>query len=902
MARGNELVYALNSGGVDKEALSRIDLERMRISGEHPVANWLPKVVGPMTVRPGFEQLAAIPDDDQTWQLPFAKSVATKFALLLSASEMRISEDGTILQVPDVDTVISTSSWTDESTGSASATGGATLTLNATATESAKLRQAVTVAAGDQAEVNILRIAVSRGPLMLRIGTTAGGQELVAETILETGTHKLGFTPNAATVYVELRSDDAVARTVSEIDFEANIITAPADLVLPTPWTYAQAKALRYWQSIDVIYAGDGDQKQRQIEFRGDLTGAAQSWSVVEHQASNGPYTVPAGNLSMTPGALTGNTTITASEAYFLASHVGALIELTQTGKTVNQTLNGADQATDYVTVTGVDAERIFFRTGVGSSFVGTLTLQRSVEPDNPTVWSDYATYVNGAATFAKVAEDDSQDNLTAHYRFSVKSGDYTSGSVEVTLEYENTTAVGQGLITGYTSATVVDVEVKANFGAITSTRSWRIGAWSDIAGWPRVPVIHDDRLHWFNDGGRDYASEVDDFVDHDDSLEGNNRPFVRSVAGGSLEGVVWALSDDRLIVGTPGFEATIQANDFDGALTATDYTSRKPSRRGCADIDAVSHHAGIFYAQRSAKRIYEISIPPSDTRYRSQNISRINPSACKAGIVRLGVQLQPETRLYAVLEDGSLVVLTYERDDDVVAFTTMGVPGGLIEDLIVLPDIDQDQVLIVVNRSGSRYHMRLGTEIAQESASTCTLLDYFKVLTGSISAISGATHLASTTVQVWADGARRADVLLDASGNGTLDGTYSRVVYGLNYQCDFESVKLAYVAQLGTAINQEKIIQHLGLVFSNSCLDGVRIGFDENNLDPLPMIIKGQERTASQFFAHLDAPPFPVPSNFDTDSRFYLRTNSADGPVTIQSVSMDIETPENLSPPRDRG
>ena len=40
--------------------------------------------------------------------------------------------------------------------------------------------------------------------------------------------------------------------------------------------------------------------------------------------------------------------------------------------------------------------------------------------------------------------------------------------------------------------------------------------------------------------------------------------------------------------------------------------------------------------------------------------------------------------------------------------------------------------------------------------------MDGYRVLTGSISSISGATHLASQTVQIWADGQRRADVARD--------------------------------------------------------------------------------------------------------------------------------------------
>jgi hypothetical protein len=231
-----------------------------------------------------------------------------------------------------------------------------------------------------------------------------------------------------------------------------------------------------------------------------------------------------------------------------------------------------------------------------------------------------------------------------------------------------------------------------------------------------------------------------------------------------------------------------------------------------------------------------------------------------------------------------------------------MNIPGGLFEDVCVLPDTDQDDVYVIVNRGGQRYHMRMGKEESQESVNSCTLLDYYKVLTGSISSITGATHLASTTVQVWTDGVRHADVTLDGSGVGALTGgPFARVVYGLNYDAEFTSVKPAYAAQLGSSIGQEKIIRNLGLVLSNSCLDGIvvgtKLGSKPLRTGPLPGNIDGHVRTANQFYEHLDLSPFPMEGAYDADSRFYISASSQEGPVTIQSVVIDVEANETFTP-----
>lgn len=882
--RKHELVYALNAGGVDPDALTRVDLEKMRLAGEHPVSNLLPMVLGPMTLRPGSETLTTVATG--TRQIRFLRSTSTSYILLMSANEMRISLDGVIQQVPSVATAIASGSWTDVSTSPATATGGATLSLSATTQATAKLRQTVSVASGDQGKVNILRVVVSAGPVTLRVGTTAGGSELVPDSTLDTGTHKIGFTPGAATVYVEIQAVDPVVRSVSQIQFESTLI-GTGDFVLPTPW--ASSTALRTWQSIDVLFAGDGTVQQRRIVHRGAL-----SWGIELYKPNDGPFVAGSSRISMTPAALRGNTTVTASEAVFQAGHVGAIVELTQTSKTVEETFTGADQVSDYVTIIGVDAGRKFFRTGVDTSFVGTIVLERSFDPGEPVSYTTFATFVDGAATFARTEVDDGLDNLTAHYRFRVSA--YTSGSAAMTLEYESGTQIGRARITNRTSSTVVDVEVIVPFGTTNGTRSWRISDWSDVRGWPRVPVIHDGRLHWFRDDS-DYASFVDDYENFDDGELGDSATFTRSVGSGGEDGVLWALSETRLLVGTASFEAAIAASELDEALTPTAYTVRKVSRRGCADVEAVAHDDGVFYVQRSGKKLYEISVPDGGTKYRSQDISRLNPAAYRLGIVRLAVQQQPDTRGYALLSDGSIAVLTYERDDKVVAITSIAIAGGSVEDICYIPGVDQDDIYMIVNRGGTRYHERLADEASQRDVATCALLDAHKVLTGPVSSITGGTHLAGQTVHVWADGMRRADVTLNGSGTAALGATYQRVVYGLRYTGVFKSVKLAYAPGLGTAVGQTKMVRGAGVVLSNSCLDGIYIGRDASNLDPMPQIVNGASRQENQFFAHYDGDIFPINSDWDADARVYLSVDSAEGPCTVQGIVLDIETRDGAAP-----
>jgi hypothetical protein len=886
--RKHELVYALNAGGVDPDALSRVDLESMRLAGEHPVANLLPNVLGPAGLRPGTQSLFRITGDPQTRSIKFERSTGNSYILLMSPGEMRVVSSGAIVQVPAVATAINSGSWTNVSTAPATAVAGPPMVLTATKVHKAKIRQTVTVASGDQNMAHVLRVDVTLGPVYVRVGTTAGGQELLRDAALDTGIHKIAFTPTTGTIYVEISSVDTVSRIISTVQFESTLIGGTGDLVIPTPWsTWAAVQALRVWQSIDVMFIGDGLAQPRRITHRG-----IQSWGLELYKTDDGPFVAGSDKIALTPSATRGNITITASESYFETGHVGALIEITQTSKVISDTLAGNGQATDYITVVGVGTpNRQYVRGSTQTAFIGRLVIERSFDPGEPSSWSLVQAWVDAAATVAPGAVVDPNDNMTVHYRYRVDN--YTSGSVAINLNYDSGVATGIARITGYTSPTQVSAEVVSDFGNNTSSYQWRIGDWSQLRGWPRIPVIHDSRLHWFRKD-YDFGSYVDDYTNFDDNKTGDSATFTRSVGSGGEDGVIWAVSENRLLAGTPSFEAAIAASELDEPLTPTAYTVRKISRRGCADIEPAVYDEGLFYVQRSGRKLYKISMDAS--RYKSQYISRLNPKAYASGISRVVVQQQPDTRIYSVMSDGTMTVLTHEPDDKVVAITTISLTGGLIEDVCVLSGADQDDVYVVVNRSGARYVERFAKESDQRSVSTCALLDAHKVLTGSVSSITGGTHLAGQTVQVWADGQRRADVTLNGSGVAALEATYSRVVYGKSYQAVFKSVKLAYAAQLGTAVGQTKIVKGVALVLSNSCLDGIRVGRDASNLEPLPDIFNGAVRTKNQFFAHYDQDVMPINSTWDTDARVYLTVDSAEGPFTAQAMVIDIETQDGVT------
>src|SRR3990167_7529878 len=158
---------------------------------------------------------------------------------------------------------------------------------------------------------------------------------------------------------------------------------------LPTPWGASDIGLIRHHQSGDVVFAACNGYTQRRIERR-----ATRSWSVVQYVSNDGPFRIlNTGPITLTPGALYGNTTLTASKPLFKSTHapstnnVGALFRLSSSGQRVTKNVTQEDKYTDAIEVTGTGTQRSFtvIRSG---TWVATVTLQRSLE-SNTGPWVD---------------------------------------------------------------------------------------------------------------------------------------------------------------------------------------------------------------------------------------------------------------------------------------------------------------------------------------------------------------------------------------------------------------------------------------------------------------------------------------------------------------------------------
>jgi hypothetical protein len=887
MPKQNALIHKFNRGIISPLAFARVDLERLAMACE-TMTNYIARVFGSMYLRQGWEYITSTRSDSKANYMEFVFSTDDAALVEVTDSYLRFIVSDAAVTRGSVSTAVTNgsfdtdvSSWTDgDESGATSAwvTGGY-LGLTGNGTQYAIRTQQITVAGADQNDEHALRIVIQRGPVVLRVGSTSGGDEYITETTLGTGTHSLALTPTG-NFYIQFKSNYLRQTLVDSCNVEGSGV-----MTLPAPWLEADLDDIRFDQSGDILYVACEGYQQRKIERR-----STRSWSIVKYEPDDGPWRVlNVSPTTITPSALNGNVTLTASAPIFKSTNVGGLYRVASVGQHVTASVTGENQFTNAILVEGAGDARIFsvVRTGTWDA---TLTLQRSMTSSTGP-WQDITTYT----TNATVNYDDGLDNQIAWYRFGCKTGDYTSGTAAIELNYTVGSIYGIARITVFSSTTSVSAEVIEDFGGTDASSDWWEGEWSDRRGWPTSVALAEGRLIWAGKNGI-WGSISDAFDSFDDNQTGDSGPIARTIGSGPVDTINWVLALQRVILGAEGTEYVCKSSSLDEPLTPTNFTLKAASTQGSANVEAVIVDKLGVYVQRGGTRVMQIATEQSDGEYGSADLTILCPEVTDARVKRMAVQRQPDTRIHCVLDDGTVALAIFDRAENVLCWSTI-TTDGVIEDVSILPGDDgvpEDKVYYTVKRtingSTKRYLEKWALESECQGGTLSRNADCFiEISQASSATITGLSHLEAESVVVWANGKYLGSYTV-ASGSITVSEAVTTAIVGLTYTAQWKSTKLAYAAGLGTALLQNKRISQLGLILKNTHYQAIQYGRSFTDMEYMPATENGTSVAADTVHSDYDETSFAFPGGWDTDSRLCLQT-VAPRPATIIAAVVSVET-----------
>jgi len=751
-----ESYQALNRGLISRLGLARTDVKRVSLSAEI-MTNWVPRVLGSMSIRPGSKYLGSTYADSFARFIPFVFSSTDTALIELTSGGMRVwVNDALVTRPTGVTTAVASGNPFVAGLAGWTVTGGVTYVapymqfLGGGTTYETADQQVVVAGANNVGVETALRIKIARGPVTLRVGTNAGDDNYIRETVLQEGTHSLAFTPGG-NFYIRFMS-----RQIPVVWVEYCYVEAGGVMVLPTEWATANLGDIRYDQSGDVIFCACNNIQQGRIERR-----ATHSWSAVRYMFNDGPFRL--GNSSpttITPSAIQGNITLTASAPIFQTDNVRSLYSLISKGQyVVSPAIAAANTFSTSIRVTGVTDSRTFFASWVqtaGAATTTVISLQQSL--DGGVTWNAVRTWSVAVAFPAPgyIEFNDKLDNEIVYYRIGVAAGDYVAGTFNVQLSYAGGSITGVCRVTGYTSSTVVNAEVVSDLGGTSATSLWAEGEWSPRRGYPSAVAFHEGRL-WWAGKSKLWGSVSDIFNSFNEDTVGDSGPVIRELSSGPVDKISWLASTQRLLIGTQGAEKSCRSSALDEPITPTAFVVKDASTLGSAGVMPARVDKNLVFVQRNGIKVYEMSFTGGSQYspdYGSSDLTQLIPDIGYPGIVRLGIQRMPETRIHCVRSDGTVAILIFDKIEEVSAWVNYET-DGVVEDVVVLPSssgVVEDQVYYVVlrtiNGSAKRYLEKWAYQSECEGAADSYVSDCSIVYTG-----SNAGHLEGKAVTVWQAG-----------------------------------------------------------------------------------------------------------------------------------------------------
>ena len=479
-------------------------------------------------------------------------------------------------------------------------------------------------------------------------------------------------------------------------------------------------------------------------------------------------------------------------------------------------------------------------------------------------------------------------------------------------IRIKHSTTWGYAQITAVGSTTSVTADVKRDFGAATAQADWKLGAWSETTGWPGVGTIFQQRLYTarsISEVQTVWASQVADYTNfQEDNGSGtveDDDAIIYTISSEAVNDIEWMVGlGDTLAIGTRGKEWIAESDGV--SITPNDISITRQTSYGSARIKPIEVGHVLLFVQRANRSVMEFGYSFEADGNVGQYMTRLAKHITKSGFTQITYAQEPDSVSYAVRGDGQIAVMTYRREEAVVAWARI-VAGGAnaaFESVCSIPGADgagqfksslgRDEVWTVCKRTidgGTKRYIEFfekdwdREEDDQEDAYySDSLITYDSTATDTI---TGLGHLEGETVGVLADGSIHP-VRTVTGGEITLDGEYSTVQIGIPYRYRLQTIKLEAGNPAGTYVGKYKKIVDIYFVLEIAHV--FEIGSDFTDMKEYDFrVIADPMDSAAPFFEGEPPDPYKLESDWLRDPRICIQS-SAPVPFVMAAMAYDVD------------
>lgn len=427
---------------------------------------------------------------------------------------------------------------------------------------------------------------------------------------------------------------------------------------------------------------------------------------------------------------------------------------------------------------------------------------------------------------------------------------------IGMVMRAENINIVSPGYIQihTYTSASSVSGYLRRPNVGSSYDPSYRFGLYGAHTGYPHRVTFYQDRLCLSMMD--DYPTRVDlsesgDYTsfsptsmdDKAEILDSNGISF--EIPGSGIGKIVWAIGGGAsLLVCTEGNIFTVAGTDS-SLLIPGKIRSNSIGSHGGENLPPVQIGQDIYYVEKGGVKLRAIKTQAD--LFESVDVTRLAPHILEGGVKALAYAPSPFSTLWMVRNDGVIISLTVDQQDQISAFgrhilggSLSGADQPIPDSLATIRSTDyQDDLFFCVKRTinGStvRYIERMeqspfiDSSIAQEDALTMDCAYTYDSTPATT--ITGLSHLEGQAVDVVADSVIVTGKTV-SGGQITLSTAASVVNVGLAFRPKFETTNLEILSDTGSTLGKKKRINEVDIGFYKTI--GAKVGRSSSFLNEI--------------------------------------------------------------------
>lgn len=333
---------------------------------------------------------------------------------------------------------------------------------------------------------------------------------------------------------------------------------------------------------------------------------------------------------------------------------------------------------------------------------------------------------VNTNETFKLAAS-----NTTGENRTITASGTgfapFSSSDVGRLIRLKVNDSWGWAKIISFTSPTVVNVDIKSEFGGTGTTSDWQLGAWSETTGWPSCITFFEQRLIFANTRVQPqsvWATISGDFyifrpTENDGSVNDDNG-LALDIGSPRVSIIQWLAGSQYLIIGTSGgLYRSVTTNS--SPLSAASARFLYNNGVECGNIQPIPAGTTVVFTQKQRKKLYSVRYDFGLDSLLDTNITQYAEHLFLPQVKEISLQYEPNALIWAVFDDGSLRFGTFEPTQNVIAWGRATIGGffeggpAQTESLLSIPASGEDNVWMCVRRTVNGVNRRYIERVVED-------------------------------------------------------------------------------------------------------------------------------------------------------------------------------------------